>query len=517
MVAIVLVSHSRALAREAARVVRAVNSQHRIPVAYAGGAEGQFDQFGSDPFDIVAAVRAVSDHEGVVVLSDMGSTRMSADTAFDFLSEVERRDVRVLSAPLVEGAIAAAAQSAVGADLDTVAVEAERMALVGIRSDSVPPGGADSDESMPLDRAQDPGTGSPPTRQAVYRVLNRHGLHVRAAAKIIEAVGQSASSAHITNLTSARGPVQANSLSRLASIEVLRDHQILVSAQGSDAEEVVREIGRLVNSRFGELMETPPAWVRKRPDGLVPLSPGVGIGHPVVLPAVSLDLDPEETEHPSEERVKLRNAISEAAAAIRGRIAVCDAEDLDTEREIFEGHLMLLSDPELGARAEALISERGWSARYAFSTAASEVVANYRNQAEEYLQIGATDSKDVAGQVLAALGVSEIPLLTISNARRPLEGTVLASVELTASETFDAAHRGAVGFLTGLETAVSHAAVIARSMALPAVGGYREVLDESDTVLLDGTEGRVRINPSAETIREYEQRHREATGEAQAR
>jgi len=71
------------------------------------------------------AIESVYSDAGVLVLMDLGSAVLSAETALEFLSDERRARVRLCAAPLIEGAVAAVGQALAGADLDTVAREAQ--------------------------------------------------------------------------------------------------------------------------------------------------------------------------------------------------------------------------------------------------------------------------------------------------------------------------------------------------------------------------------------------------------
>ena len=94
------------------------------------------------------------------------------------------------------------------------------------------------------------------------------------------------------------------------------------------------------------------------------------------------------------------------------------------------------------------------------------------------------------------------------------EGAVILAEELTPADTALMDPRRIAGFAAGLGGAESHTAIMARALGLPAVLGVPGLLERAragDTVVIDGSEGRVIIDPSAETIRDYEAR-RDASG-----
>ena len=125
MVGIVIVSHSWKIAegvRDLAAQVAAA-SEH---VVAAGGLEG--GEIGTDAIRISEAIREADDGAGVVLLADLGSGIMSAETAMEILED-EGIDMRLADAPLVEGAVAAAVEAACQSGIDDVVRAAEETRL----------------------------------------------------------------------------------------------------------------------------------------------------------------------------------------------------------------------------------------------------------------------------------------------------------------------------------------------------------------------------------------------------
>lgn len=118
-VGIVLVSHSADLAAGLAELLAQIGSAE-VPVAVAGGTD---DGRVGTSYDLVAKAIGQADHGGgVVLLPDLGSSVLTARTV---LEDQPNADVRVVDAPFVEGAVAAAVTAAAGADLDAVVSAAE--------------------------------------------------------------------------------------------------------------------------------------------------------------------------------------------------------------------------------------------------------------------------------------------------------------------------------------------------------------------------------------------------------
>ena len=121
MVGIVIVSHSWEIA-EGIKDLSAQVAASSGHIIAAGGIED--GEIGTDAVRISEAIRAADCGDGVVVLADLGSGIMSAETAMDLLAD-EGIDVRLADAPVVEGTIAAAVEAACGSSIDDVVRAAE--------------------------------------------------------------------------------------------------------------------------------------------------------------------------------------------------------------------------------------------------------------------------------------------------------------------------------------------------------------------------------------------------------
>lgn len=123
-VGIVIVSHSPKVAEGAADMVRQMVGAE-VPLAWAGGnAEGGL---GTDVGAIMAAIEEAWSEAGVAVMVDLGGAETNSEMAIEMLDEARRGKVVVCNAPIVEGAVIAAAEASGGSTLDTVKRMAEEL------------------------------------------------------------------------------------------------------------------------------------------------------------------------------------------------------------------------------------------------------------------------------------------------------------------------------------------------------------------------------------------------------
>lgn len=123
MVNVVLVSHSEKLALGLAELAGQMKSD-ACQIAVAAGIDDPDNPIGTDAVKIMQAIETVFSPDGVVVMVDLGSAILSAETALDLLDPALADKVRISRAPLVEGTIGAVVAASAGDNLDEVLAEA---------------------------------------------------------------------------------------------------------------------------------------------------------------------------------------------------------------------------------------------------------------------------------------------------------------------------------------------------------------------------------------------------------
>ncbi|MVU79999.1 HPr family phosphocarrier protein [Nocardia sp. ET3-3] len=242
MIGLVVVSHSRALAEAAVALAAGLLPDQGVPIRIAAGSHD--DGFGTDAVAVAEAIAEADAGDGVLVLMDLGSAVLSAETALDLLeSPVE---VELSAAPLVEGLLSALAAAGGGADLATTAREAEQ-ALAAKRTQL--------GESSEIAARNDPHSST--AVQAVddslatdtFEVTSEHGLHARPAAELVSALRAFDATVRLRNATTGVGPVPGNSLTRVLTLGVRAGQLLEVTASGPDAERAVAKVRALNENR----------------------------------------------------------------------------------------------------------------------------------------------------------------------------------------------------------------------------------------------------------------------------
>jgi phosphocarrier protein FPr len=499
-VGLVVVSHSRALARAA--VALAAEMLHGRPLTVEVAAGLDDTTFGTDAVGIMQAIERADGPAGVVVLMDLGSALLSAELALDLLPDPSVRDRVTLSpAPLVEGLIVAAVAAAGGASRADVAAEA-RDALMGKAAHLSAPveGEATGVADVPLDEVV-----------AVFRVENPHGLHARPAARLVGEVRALDAAVQLRNLTTGAGPVPAGSLSRVATLSALQGHDVEVRASGPQAQEAVEHVLALAKRRFDEPVEASeamePALQPPRPraaatggKGPVPASPGIAIGPVRRLVAAAVDVE----THPVGEPAAEWRRIVESVAAVRREIEhvrVLTAREAGAEQAgIFDAHLSLLSDAELLADVKARIGG-GTGAVEAWAECLAALEREWAGLPDPYLRERAADVRAVGDQVLLAM--------TGHLARTMTDFGVLVADDLTPAETAALDMALVAGVVLAQGSPTSHTAILARARNIPVVvAAGAEVLNvpENTVVAFDGGTGELHVDPPSGVVEEFERR-----------
>ncbi|HUI70950.1 MAG TPA: phosphoenolpyruvate--protein phosphotransferase [Spirochaetia bacterium] len=506
MVGLVIVSHSKKLAEAVGELV-AATTVTPIPIATSGGVGEAHGSFGTDAVDVLEAIESVYSPSGVVVLADLGSAVMSAETALELLGPERSGNVRICAAPLVEGGVSAAAQIAINSSLDQVVAEA--LSALAPKQDHLGEGGGTEAAAPTPEHGAAPPSHDAPHAESRITVHNVHGLHARPASRFVQTVGRFASDVKVSNLTRQAGPVSGRSLNKISTLGVRAGDQILVTAVGNDAKAAVDALEQLAQTNFGDRDDAGPPGpasadgsvekLPSRPGALVPVSDGIAVAPAAHLRGADTHVEPRKVTDVAGEVKKLDSAIEAVAAEIDKRIArlrgVLSADDL----EIFVAHKAILRDPDLHRDVVSLISDGKDCAEFAWITSIERVAADYRALDDDYLRMRAADVRDVGNEVLGHLtdrGATHISFA---------EPTILLAEELGPSETASLGTSGVVGIITALGGPTSHAAIIARSLGIPSVTGYADLgrIRDGQVVAIDGFEGAVVVEPSADVRDRY--------------
>lgn len=493
MIGIVVVSHSAKLAQGVLELASQM-TRGAVPMQAVGGIDDPDNPIGTDPMQVLAAIEAVAAEAdgGVLVLMDLGSALLSAETALDFLDEAVRAKVLLCSAPVVEGAMAAAVQATVGASLAQASAEAK--AALGVKIAQLAPLTGDA-PATPSPAAPTAG----PALTLALHIANKNGLHARPAAALVATAGRFAADIAVRKGEAA---ASAKSINQVALLGIKRGDDIVIAAAGPDAEQALAAIAALHADHFGErdedVAEAPAAPAlpsRAAGDGVltgVPACSGPAVGPAHVHRAGLPEITRRETDDPAREVARLGAALAQARAELEQLSRQAKRASDKAAAGIFEVHALLLGDDDLRRAAAGRIKAEKVEAAAAWNAVMEETAAAYRRLSDGYMQARAADVLDSGARVLRLLlGETVAPI-------RLAQPSVLVVRELSPSEAAGLDPGLVLGIAAETGGATAHAAILARSLGIPAVMGLGEGLQavvQGQMLVLDGQAGTLATAP----------------------
>ncbi len=241
----------------------------------------------------------------------------------------------------------------------------------------------------------------------------------------------------------------------------------------------------------------------------IAVSPGVAIGTAYVIHEIFVNPDTQRLED-SEITAELANyetARDRSAADLRALEKKVEAQVGHDEASIFAVHQSILRDSAFTNKIRAWIVDERMSAAAALHRLLGEYTAFFTRTADSYLQERLNDIRDVIVRIsvhLSEVGDSDHELI-----QGPL---IVVADELLPSQVVALGEIDVRGIVTQKGSQTSHAAIIARSRGIPAVSGLVGILRKvktGDTIVVDGRDGHVEVNPSPETLAAFRKLERE--------
>ena len=174
----------------------------------------------------------------------------------------------------------------------------------------------------------------------------------------------------------------------------------------------------------------------------------------------------------------------------------------EEEAQVFEAHLMVLSDPELVGQVKDAITSQKVNAEHALKEVSDMFISIFAGMEDNpYMQERAADIRDVSKRILANLLGVKIPSPDTIK-----DEVVVVAGDLTPSDTAQLNRKYVKAFVTDIGGRTSHSAIMARSLEIPAIVGTKEITSlakDGDLIIIDGLSGDVFLNPSEEVVTEY--------------
>ena len=252
----------------------------------------------------------------------------------------------------------------------------------------------------------------------------------------------------------------------------------------------------------------------------IPVSRGVAIGRAVLVASSRVDvahyfIGAADAEQEYARLVRGRDAVTRELQALKAELPEDAPHELDA---LLDVHLLLLNDEALVDAARDWIVDRHYNAEWALSAQLEVLARQFDEMEDDYLRERKADLEQVVERVLAALATEqdESPSGASAVVARDFAGEdplLLVAADIAPADMIQFKRSVFQGFITDIGGKTSHTAIVARSMAIPAVVGTREasrLIRQDDWVIIDGDAGTVIVNPSPIVLEEYRFRQRQA-------
>ncbi|MFD1849775.1 phosphoenolpyruvate--protein phosphotransferase [Oceanobacillus bengalensis] len=231
-------------------------------------------------------------------------------------------------------------------------------------------------------------------------------------------------------------------------------------------------------------------------------SSGIVVSKAYRLEEPELNVEKRIIEATDEELLRLDEALKQSISELEIIKDHAQSELGEDKAAIFAAHLLILSDPEFINAMKDKVTNEKVNAEFALKEVANMFIDMFEAMDNTYMRERAADIRDVTKRVLShLLGVTIVSPGMIS------EEVIIISEDLTPSDTAQLNKKYVKGFVTDIGGRTSHSAIMARSMEIPAVVGTKSAtstIKHGTSIIIDGIEGKVIIDPSEEVINEYE-------------
>ena len=230
-------------------------------------------------------------------------------------------------------------------------------------------------------------------------------------------------------------------------------------------------------------------------------SSGVAIGKVFIKKQGTSKVPNTKIENVEAEIKRFEEAKEEALKELEVLYTKAVEEVGEEHAGIFDVHQMLVQDLDLNDQVVNFITEDKYNAAYAVSEAAVIIAAMFESMDDPYLQERAADIRDISKRLIGILtGEKEVSLADLQ------EPVILVAKDLFPSDTIQMNKKFVLGFITEDGGKMSHSAILARTMQIPAVVGLENALtkfNNDDIIILDGKNGKVYTEPTEEMVAEW--------------
>ncbi len=240
------------------------------------------------------------------------------------------------------------------------------------------------------------------------------------------------------------------------------------------------------------------------------VSGGIAIGHAHLVTSASLEVD--HYQIPAEFVDAEVKRFDQAVAQVKDELNLLEADIKQTQRgdasadmaAFVTVHRMILEDNSFTDTPREVIRRESCNAEWALKLQLDELLAQFADVQDEYLRERKTDVRQVAERIVAALTGQggAVP----EKLRERAGDTILVAHDLSPADVILFKDHQVAAFVTDLGGSTSHTAILARSLAIPAIVALhtsRELIREDELIIVDGMQGVVIVEPDDTVLAEY--------------
>jgi phosphoenolpyruvate-protein phosphotransferase len=229
----------------------------------------------------------------------------------------------------------------------------------------------------------------------------------------------------------------------------------------------------------------------------------VAVGPAHVYRQALPSIETRNVDNPEAEITRLAGALNTAVKEIGALAAKAKRSAGSGKANIFDFHRLILNDPDLVEQAEKTIRKEKINAEAAWLQIIEATADDYRSLDNAYMQARAADVTDAGNRVIRQLTGDLLPSLFLKTP------AVVVAHDLLPSELAQFDPENVLGLITAVGGSTSHAAILARSMGIPAVvgaGATVSFVSHGAVIALDGDNGRIWLSPDEVVRKELETR-----------
>jgi phosphotransferase system enzyme I (PtsI) len=236
-----------------------------------------------------------------------------------------------------------------------------------------------------------------------------------------------------------------------------------------------------------------------------PVSSGIAIGRVYLLERDKIHVAKRQVrdEHVEREVVRFKAAVKTASDELSRIKESIPDDEVRKHAFIIDAHLLMLQDEYFSGDVVEIISKQHVNAEWALGLVVSKFLSNFDKVEDPYLRERGQDLNHIYQRLLRTMVKGKVSGVDAKGIRGKV---IIIAPDLSPADTIQLDLHKISGFLTDVGGRTSHTSIVARALEIPAVvglGSVTAIARNNDTIVIDGDEGVVIINPTAEVQKAY--------------